>query len=136
LRRELLVIKEDLGINAHIIRIRKAGVAFGDAVVLIRFGGVLTTRPNREDHLSAVKAASGGKAIVENLEPGLHTLARGDINQGSNALGSELEEIIEFEQGEAANTHAGLIHEGIGILLMPFEGGLKRRNAYLVEADE
>ena len=52
------------------------------------------------------------------------------------ALGAELQHVVQFQQGEAAKPHAGMIGQRVGVLQVPFEGGLQRGNGLLVKAED
>ena len=134
--RELVVVEEDFGVDAHVVGVGKAFVAAGDFVVVEGLRGVVGRGCDGVDGFDAVEIASGGEALVEEFEPGICEVADGRGDEAGDGLRAVGEEVGEFEQGEAAESHAGVIGEVVGVGEVLVEGGFERGQGFFVEAEK
>ncbi len=85
---------------------------------------------------SAVKFARGGEAVIKQRKPGggiLSSLVVHELPDGLRAVGNQ---VVDFEEREAAEAHAGLIDQLVGVREMAFERGFQSGQGNFVKAEQ
>jgi hypothetical protein len=84
--------------------------------------------------IGAVESPGHCKALVQKGQPFGHFLEFRVTDQSRYGLGSELEHVIQLQQGESANTHGRVVGQRVGLIQVPLKGGFQRRQGFLVQA--
>src|SRR5438045_3358840 len=82
-----------------------------------------------------IESACRIQSFLEKRNPIVHGLARSVIHQSSNRLRSELQEVLNLKQREAADANGRIIHQWIGVLQVTFDGGFERRNGAAIKTN-
>ena len=86
--------------------------------------------------IGAGDCSGGGETIIQQTDPGPGGLAAGAVHQRSDASESELDHVVDLDQGEAAHPSGGLIGEWVSFLQVTLEGGFERRKRFLIQAEQ
>ena len=84
--------------------------------------------------LRAVQPAGGGQAVVQQVKPAGHALARRCVHERGHGGCAVTEDVLQLHQGEAADAHAGRVGQGVGVGEVLLHTGHQRRNRLLIDA--